>query len=112
MLQKDDDWGKKCIEYEVKGPRPRRSPKRTWTNVVEKRCQACKLNKEDAMDHSKWRKLIKDVNFYINNIMVSCFCCIFCAIRKSITVNMIITTKTFYIYNIKHIMWAVVHDRV
>ena len=24
-------------------------------------CQARKLNKEDAMDHSKWRKLIKDV---------------------------------------------------
>jgi len=28
---------------------------------VEKDCQACKLNKEDAMDHSRWRKLIKDV---------------------------------------------------
>ena len=36
-------------------------PKRTWTEVVEKDCQACKLNKEDAMDCSKWGKLIKDV---------------------------------------------------
>jgi len=49
------------MEYEVEGPRPRRRPKRTWREVVEKDCQAHKLNKEDAMDSSKWRKLIKDV---------------------------------------------------
>ena len=29
--------------------------------VVEKDCQACKLNKEDARDRSRWRKLIRDV---------------------------------------------------
>jgi len=57
----DDDWVKKCMEYEVEGPRPRGRPKRTWTEVVEKDCQARKLNKEDAMDRSKWRKLIKYV---------------------------------------------------
>ena len=45
------------MEYEVKGPRP----KRTWREVVEKDCQARKLNKEDAMDRSKYSKLIKDV---------------------------------------------------
>jgi len=28
---------------------------------LDKDCQARKLNKEDAMDRSKWRKLIKDV---------------------------------------------------
>ena len=28
---------------------------------LEKDCQTHKLNKEDAMDRSKWRKLIKDV---------------------------------------------------
>ena len=57
----DDDWVKKCMEYEVEGPRPRGRPKRTWREVVEKDCEACKLNKEDAMDYSRWRKLIKDV---------------------------------------------------
>jgi len=57
----DNDWVKKCMEYEVVGPRPRAKPKRTYREVVEKDCQAHKLNKEDAMDHSKWRKLIKDV---------------------------------------------------
>ena len=62
MLRKDDDdWVKKCIEYEVEGPRPRGRLKRTWREVVEKDCQARKLNKEDAMEHSRWRKLIKDV---------------------------------------------------
>jgi len=52
---------KKCIEYEVEGPRPRGRPKRTWREVVREGCQAHKMNKEDAIDHCKWRKLIKDV---------------------------------------------------
>jgi len=26
----DDDWVKKCMEYEVEGPRPRGRSKRTW----------------------------------------------------------------------------------
>jgi len=32
-----------------------------WREVVEKDRQAGKLNKEDAANRSKWRKLIKDV---------------------------------------------------
>ena len=51
MLRKEDtDWVKKCMEYEVEGPRPRGRPKRTWIEVVRKDCQACNLNREDAMD--------------------------------------------------------------
>jgi len=72
MLRKeDDDWVKKCMEYEVEGPRPydtrcyfnvrskadisqlnlpyrrpRGRPKRTWREVVREDCQARKLNKE------------------------------------------------------------------
>ena len=62
MLQKDDDdWVKKCMVYEVEGPRPRGGPNRNWTEVMAKDCQARKLNKEDAMDCSRWRKLIKDI---------------------------------------------------
>jgi len=61
VLQKDNYWVKKRTEYEVEGPRPRRRPKRTWKEVMEKDCQAHRLNKEDAMDCSRWRKLIKDV---------------------------------------------------
>ena len=43
------------MEYEVVG-----RPKRNWREVMQKDCQACKLNKEGSVDHSKWRKLIKD----------------------------------------------------
>jgi len=60
-LQKDDDWVKKCMQYEVEGRRQRGRPKRTWREVVKEDCQACKLNTEDATDRSEWRKLIKDV---------------------------------------------------
>ena len=57
LQNEDDDWVKKCMEYEVEGPRP----KRTWREVVLEDCQARKLNKEDAVDRCKWRKMIKDV---------------------------------------------------
>jgi len=49
------------MEYKVDGPRPRGRPKKTWNEVVEKDCQQSKLNKEDAVDRSRWRKLIKAV---------------------------------------------------
>ena len=52
---------KKRMEYEVEVPLSRGRPKRTWREVVKEDCQARKLNTEDAVDHSKWRKLIKDV---------------------------------------------------
>jgi len=59
-LRKDDDWVKKCMECEVEGPRPKGRPKKTWTEVVETDCQARKLIREDAINRSKSRKLIKD----------------------------------------------------
>ena len=60
MLQKEDtDLMKKCVEYEVEGSRPRGRPKRTWREVVQTDCQARTLNKEDAMDQNRWKKLIK-----------------------------------------------------
>jgi len=49
------------MECKVEGPRPRDRPRRTQREVVEKDCKAKKLNKEDAMDRSRCRKLIKDV---------------------------------------------------
>ena len=42
-----------------RGPKTKRKTKETWREVVKKDCQARKLNKEDAMDCSKWRQLIK-----------------------------------------------------
>jgi len=60
LRKKDNDWLMKCMEYEVEGARPRGRPKKTWIEIVEKDCQTCKFNREDAMDHSRWRKQIRD----------------------------------------------------
>jgi len=33
---------------------------RTWRGVVQKDCHPHKLNKDDDLDHGRWRKQIKD----------------------------------------------------
>ena len=58
VAKEDNDWVKKCMEYEVEGARPRGRPKKTWREIVEKDCKARGLNREDAMDRSRWRKQI------------------------------------------------------
>jgi len=55
--KEDTDSVKKCMENEVEGSRPRGKQKRTWREVVQKDCQAHKLNRQDAMDHSRWKNL-------------------------------------------------------
>jgi len=44
----------------VEGARLRGSSKKTWREIVEKDCQACKLNIEDAVDCKRWMKQIRD----------------------------------------------------
>jgi len=44
----------------VEGARPRGRPKITWREIVEKDRQALGLNMEDAMDHNRWKKQIRD----------------------------------------------------
>jgi len=58
LRKEDNDWVKKCMEYEVEGTRPRGGPKKTWKEIVEKDCRACGLNTEDAIVRSRWRKQI------------------------------------------------------
>jgi len=33
---------------------------KTWREIVEKDCQECKFNREDAMNHNRWKKQIWD----------------------------------------------------
>jgi len=40
LRKEDNDWVKKCIEYEVEGARPIGRPRKTWREIVEKYCQA------------------------------------------------------------------------
>jgi len=60
LRKEDNDWVKKCMEYEVEGARLIGRPKKTWRENVEKDCQACGFNREDAMDHIRWMKQIRD----------------------------------------------------
>jgi len=48
------------MEFEMEGSRPRGRPKKTWREVVQKDFQARKLNREDAMDGGRWKKLINN----------------------------------------------------
>jgi len=60
LRKEDNDWVKKCMEYEVEGARPRGIPKKILREIVDKDCQARKLNREDATDRNRWRKQIRD----------------------------------------------------
>ena len=56
VLRKEDKhWVKKFMEYgqEV-------DQRKLGREIVQKDCQARKLNKEDAMDRKRWRKQIRD----------------------------------------------------
>ena len=59
LRREDTDWVKKCMKCEVEGSRSRGRPKRTWKEDVQKDCQARNLNKENAVDRSRCKKLIK-----------------------------------------------------
>jgi len=60
LRKEDSDLVKKCMEYEVDSARPRGRAKKLGETVEKKDCQARKLNREDAMDHNRWRKQIRD----------------------------------------------------
>ena len=61
-VQDDNNWVKKCKEYEVVGSRPRGRPKRTWLEVVQGDCQVRGLSKDDAIVRGRWRKMIRIVD--------------------------------------------------
>jgi len=60
LRKEDNDWVKKCMEYEVEGSRLRGRPNKTWREIVEKDCQMHGLNRDDAVDHNRWMKQIRD----------------------------------------------------
>jgi len=59
LRKEDNDWVKKCMQYEIEGDRPRGRPKKTWREIVEKDCHARKLIREYAMDRNRWKKQIR-----------------------------------------------------
>ena len=56
ILRKDEeDWVRKCMDYEIDGKRPRGRPEKTWKDSVEKDMVARGLSRGDAMDRERWR---------------------------------------------------------
>ena len=51
LSKDDDDWVKKGVTLEV-------DPRKTWKDVVHKDMNDLHINPSDAMDHSKWRRMI------------------------------------------------------
>jgi len=47
-------------------------PKRTWREVVQKDCQARNLNREDAMDRGRWKKLMM-IGWWLGRWVGECF---------------------------------------
>jgi len=64
LRKEDNDWVKKCMEYGVGGAGPGGGPRRTWRQIVERDCGARGLSGEDAMDRTRWRKLIGMIDDY------------------------------------------------
>ena len=58
--KKKTDWVKKCMEYEVEGAMQEVDQRKLGKRLWKKDCQACKLNRENAMDHDRWKKQIRD----------------------------------------------------
>ena len=59
FYEKKNDYVKNHMDYGVEGVRSRGRPKKTWREAVEKDCWTRQLNKEDAVDRDKCRKLAK-----------------------------------------------------
>ena len=60
ILRKDnDEWVGKCITFEVEGARQRDEPRKTRQDVVDEDMIDLYLKLCDAMDHHKWRDMIR-----------------------------------------------------
>ena len=58
VLRKDEnDWVKKCMDFEVEGTRGRGRPKMTWCEVIEKDMRERGMKREDAEDRERWRQM-------------------------------------------------------
>jgi hypothetical protein len=62
VLRKDDEHVlRKALEFEVKGPRKRGRPKKTWRKQVEEESGRVGLRKEDALNRARWRMGVREI---------------------------------------------------
>ena len=58
MGKEDNDWVKKCMEYEVEGSKPRGRPKRTWLEVVRKEVNVSSGTGSPGLSRTKGYKTV------------------------------------------------------
>ena len=73
VLQKRWGLGEEMHGVWSTGSKTKRKTKEDLERGCQRGCQARKLNKEDAMDRSKWMKLIKDVRWSGWVLVGQCF---------------------------------------
>ena len=62
VLRRDDGHHlRKALEFEVKGERKQRRPKKTWKMQVEKESKSVGLKKEDALNRARWRVRVGEI---------------------------------------------------
>ena len=62
VLRRDDEHVlRKALEFEVKGKRKRGRSKKTWKTQVEKESKSVALEKEDALNRSRWRVEVEEI---------------------------------------------------
>ena len=67
-MKGDEDWVKKYMEYRVEGRRPVGRPRKKWLESVEVDMAELEIDKEDAHDRSKWRRIVNVMNRKSNPI--------------------------------------------
>ena len=62
----DEHVLRKALEFEVRGKRKPRRPKKTWKMQVEKESKSVSLVKKDAMNRARWRMGVKEIAAGVN----------------------------------------------
>ena len=61
VRQDENDWVKKCMDYEVEGARPRGRQKKPWSELIVRRDVIITGMQGRCYGRQKMRKLIEDV---------------------------------------------------
>ena len=67
VLRRDDGHVvRKALEFEVRGKRKRRRPKKTWKMQMEKESKSVRLEKKDSMNIARWRVGVREIAAGVN----------------------------------------------
>ena len=62
LRREETHVARRVLEMEIPGRRGRGRPKRRWMDVVNEDLREKRLTEEDALDRSRWRKAVRNVD--------------------------------------------------